>query len=87
MCIAICELMICHVELMICRFGLGILMLFCVWDRNISHKQKLGILTGVFLHILGGLAQQSFDQQQTRTRADQSLMAQNPTEIIFEEGK
>ena len=28
------------------RFGLGILMLFCVWDRNISMKQKYGILTG-----------------------------------------
>lgn len=68
-------------------FGLGILMLFCVWDRNISQKQKYGILTGVFLHLLFGLMQQSFDQQRSNHRADQALMAQNPTELIFDENK
>ena len=62
-------------------------MLFCVWDRNISHKQKLGILTGVFLHISGGLMQQNYDQQKSGHRMDQALMAQSPTEIIFEETK
>lgn len=66
-------------------FGLGILMLFCVWDRNISHKQKMGILTGVFFHIIGGLMQQSYEQQQqSGGRMGQST---NPTEIVFEDGR
>jgi len=69
-------------------FGLGVLMLFCVWDRNISHKQKLGILTGVFLHMLGGVLQQSYGREQAHDgRMEQSLMAQTPTEIVFEENK
>lgn len=72
------------ISLLLNRFGLGILMLFCVWDRNISQKQKLGILTGVFLHIMGGLMQQSYDQQKVGGHVDQAL-AQNPTEIVFEE--
>lgn len=38
--------------------ALGFLMLFCVWDRNISHKQKMGILCGVCLHMFSGLLQQ-----------------------------
>mmetsp|Transcript_13088 Transcript_13088/g.21422 ORF Transcript_13088/g.21422 Transcript_13088/m.21422 type:complete len:299 (+) Transcript_13088:132-1028(+) len=66
-------------------FGLGILMLFCVWDRNISHKQKMGILTGVFFHIIGGLMQQNYEQQQqSGGRMGQSS---NPTEIVFEDGR
>ena len=61
-------------------------MLFCVWDRNVSQKQKYGILSGVFVHLVLGLMQQNFDQR-SNSRADQSLMAQNPTELIFDENK
>jgi hypothetical protein len=32
-------------------FGLGFMMIFCIWDRNVSHKQKWGILAGIMLQI------------------------------------
>jgi hypothetical protein len=28
---------------------LGFLVLFCIWDRNIPHRQKIGLLAGVIL--------------------------------------
>lgn len=33
-------------------FMLGFLMLFCVWDRHVPHRQKIGILLGVFMSIM-----------------------------------
>ena len=33
-------------------FMLGFLMLFCVWDRHVPHRQKIGILLGVFTSIM-----------------------------------
>jgi len=67
------------------RFGLGILMLFCIWDRNVSHKQKLGILTGVSLHLIGGLMQQNRNQLGNSSRINNSLMADAPTELSFDQ--
>jgi hypothetical protein len=31
---------------------LGFIMIFCIWDRNISYKQKLGIICGVSMQLL-----------------------------------
>jgi hypothetical protein len=28
-------------------FFVGVLAIFCIWDRSISHRQKMGILSGV----------------------------------------
>eukprot|EP00128_Syssomonas_multiformis_P007192 Colp12_sorted_trinity150504_noHs@29222 len=39
-------------------FALGFMMIFCIWDRNVSHKQKLGILTGVLVQLLFTVMQQ-----------------------------
>lgn len=37
-----------------CLMGstLGFIMIFCIWDRNISYRQKMGILLGVTTHML-----------------------------------
>jgi hypothetical protein len=37
--------------------SLGFLMIFCVWDRNISAKQKLGLMVGISIHMLTGYFQ------------------------------
>lgn len=42
---------------------LGFMMIFCVWDRNVTHKQKLGIIAGIMVQMLLGSMQQ---EQQTR---------------------
>lgn len=34
---------------------LGFMMIFCVWDRNLPHRQKLGILTGIMLQLLASM--------------------------------
>lgn len=39
-------------------FMLGFMMIFCVWDRNVSHKQKLGIMLGVLVQLLFTVMQQ-----------------------------
>lgn len=33
-------------------FALGFMMVFCLWDSNVSHKQKIGILTGMLVQML-----------------------------------
>jgi len=33
-------------------FFIGFLVLFCVWDRNVSYRHRLGLLTGVTLSIM-----------------------------------
>jgi hypothetical protein len=40
-------------------FGCGYMMLFCMWDRNISQRQKLGILAGMVLSLLFSLFMQT----------------------------
>eukprot|EP00428_Durinskia_dybowskii_P062580 CAMPEP_0170388842 /NCGR_PEP_ID=MMETSP0117_2-20130122/18305_1 /TAXON_ID=400756 /ORGANISM="Durinskia baltica, Strain CSIRO CS-38" /LENGTH=344 /DNA_ID=CAMNT_0010644801 /DNA_START=52 /DNA_END=1086 /DNA_ORIENTATION=+ len=37
---------------LIMGFGCGYMMLFCMWDRNISQRQKMGILVGMVLSLL-----------------------------------
>jgi len=37
---------------------LGFMMIFCVWDRNVSKKQKVGILLGVIVQSLFTAMQQ-----------------------------
>lgn len=32
-------------------------MIFCVWDRNISQRQKLGIMIGISIHMFTGYLQ------------------------------
>ena len=39
-------------------FGCGYMMLFCMWDRNISQKQKLGIFVGMILSLLLSMTMQ-----------------------------
>jgi hypothetical protein len=36
-------------------FFLGFIALLCVWDRNIPHKQKIGLLIGVMLQMMVGM--------------------------------
>lgn len=36
---------------------LGFLMIFCVWDRNISQRQKVGIMIGITIHMFTGYLQ------------------------------
>jgi hypothetical protein len=52
-------------------FTLGFLMLFCVWDRNVSQKQKLGIMCGVSAHMLSAY----FQQQSAHTAASAAVVA------------
>ena len=33
-------------------FALGFMMVFCIWDRNVSHRQKLGILAGIMMQVM-----------------------------------
>lgn len=37
-----------------CLMGsmLGFIMIFCVWDRNIPYRQKMGIMLGVTVHFV-----------------------------------
>jgi hypothetical protein len=39
------------------HYSLGGMMLFCIWDRNISHRQKVGILIGVTFQMFSGVIQ------------------------------
>jgi hypothetical protein len=39
-------------------FGCGYIMLFCMWDRNVSQRQKLGILAGMVLSLMFSLVMQ-----------------------------
>jgi hypothetical protein len=42
-------------------FGCGYMMLFCMWDRNISQRQKLGILIGMVLSLMLTMTMQDKD--------------------------
>lgn len=39
-------------------FALGFMMVFCLWDSNVSHRQKLGILCGLLVQMVFTLVQQ-----------------------------
>jgi hypothetical protein len=41
---------------------LGGMMLFCIWDRNISHRQKVGILIGVTFQMFSSVLQVFFNR-------------------------
>lgn len=32
--------------------ALGFLMLLCVYDRNVTHRQRIGIIVGVLLNLI-----------------------------------
>jgi hypothetical protein len=34
---------------------IGFLLLFCIWDRNISYRQKLGFLLGIMISLLSSV--------------------------------
>jgi hypothetical protein len=36
-------------------YVLGFLMVFCIWDRNISFSQKAGLVVGIILNLLGDM--------------------------------
>jgi hypothetical protein len=44
-------------------FGCGYMMLFCMWDRNISQRQKMGILVGMILSLMLTMTMQNNDQR------------------------
>lgn len=78
-------------------FALGFMMIFCIWDRNVSHKQKLGILTGVLIQLLFTVMQQ--EQVNAKNKAgelNQSMSNNNlgitvpgppPVSVIDESGR
>lgn len=33
-------------------FIFGFMMIFCVWDRNVTHKQKIGLLAGILVNMI-----------------------------------
>lgn len=33
-------------------YMIGFIVIFCIWDRNVSYRQKLGLLVGIMLQIL-----------------------------------
>jgi hypothetical protein len=50
-------------------FAFGFLMLFCLWDRNISQRQRIGILVGVSL----GTMTQLFHEYKYANSVDKTL--------------
>eukprot|EP01035_Chromulina_nebulosa_P019009 gene19009-24828_t len=38
-------------------FFLGYIMIFCIWDRNVTQRQKLGIISGVMFQLLTDILQ------------------------------
>lgn len=57
--------------------ALGFLMIFCVWDRNISQRQKLGIMVGISLNMFIGYLQNS-STSSPPTRTSSSLRKSHP---------
>ena len=51
---------------------LGGIMLFCVWDRNISHRQKTGILMGVTLQIITSIILPPDQRQSAQSQSQQA---------------
>ena len=42
-------------------FFLGVIMLFWLWERSVSHRQKMGILTGVTCQLSLRYMKRSFE--------------------------
>eukprot|EP01042_Synura_sphagnicola_P002362 gene2362-2834_t len=38
---------------------IGVMMMFCIWDRNVPYRQKLGILAGVLTNFFLGVLHQN----------------------------
>ena len=54
-------------------FMLGFLMLFCVWDRHIPHRQRIGILLGVFMSIMLDNSRAATNAAHARMRGSQTM--------------
>lgn len=54
-------------------FVLGFLMLFCVWDRHIPHRQRTGILLGVFMSIMLENSRAAANAAHGRMRGSQAM--------------
>jgi hypothetical protein len=52
---------------------LGFLMIFCVWDRNISQRQKLGIMVGISIHMFTGYLQNAANTPHSSAVSSSSL--------------
>jgi hypothetical protein len=52
-------------------FGCGYMMLFCMWDRNISQRQKLGILVGMVLSLMLTMTMQDQDPRESSASGKQ----------------
>lgn len=50
-------------------FMLGFIMIFCIWDRNVTHRQKVGILFGIICQLLIGLAQGDVNDRRDRSHS------------------
>jgi hypothetical protein len=58
---------------------LGFVMIFCVWDRNVSHRQKIGILFGIIFQMLMGAVQSDSEQVQQAASSSTSPSATSPS--------
>ncbi|RYG69079.1 hypothetical protein EON64_03625 [archaeon] len=60
-------------------YALGFLMVFCVWDRNVPYRQKIGILLGIMLQMAGNLwARSAYDSAKGEAAAGPETVAERP---------
>lgn len=60
---------------------LGILMIFCVWDRNISQRQKLGIMVGITIHMFTGYLQNAGNASPPSSSSSLRKRTQDPPRL------
>jgi hypothetical protein len=56
---------------------LGFVTIFCVWDRNVSHRQKIGILFGIIFQMLIGAVQSDSTTSHPRTSSSTSSSSES----------
>jgi len=61
---------------------MGFLMLFCIWDRNITHKKRLGILIGVALQLLSGFYNEYDKMHNQSIQASESSTSNSGNSVI-----
>lgn len=66
-------------------FALGFMMVFCLWDSNVSHRQKLGILCGLLVQMVFTLVQQG-TQPAVMGHASSSTSTNAPVEVPVIDG-
>jgi len=61
---------------------LGIVMIFCVWDRNVSHRQKLGIICGIMLQTMMNImsANSVHNNHANAAKTSDPAISSNPTD-------